>query len=225
VNFIRLNITAEGQTEERFVKDVLSTYLGGFNIATDVRCVLTSKDKRKSHRGGLINYSKAKKDIQTWLKEDQNPEVRFTTMFDLYALPKDFPKFEEAERINDPYEKVVFLEKAMEDDVQDNRFLAYIQLHEFESLILAKPSSLSIEYLGRKNEIEKLHSLLSDFEGKAELINGKKAPSKRIIELIPEYNKINAGSAVVGYTGMHFLKDNCLHFDSWIERLEKLSYD
>ena len=61
MKFTRLNITAEGQAEERFVKDVLSTYLGHFEISTDVRSVLTSKDKRKSHRGGLINYFESKK--------------------------------------------------------------------------------------------------------------------------------------------------------------------
>lgn len=51
--FTRLNITAEGQTEERFVKDTLSFHLGKYNISTDVRCVLTSKDKKKCYRGGL----------------------------------------------------------------------------------------------------------------------------------------------------------------------------
>lgn len=44
--FKRLNITVEGQTEEKFVKQTLSTYLGQLNISTDVRCVLTSKDKK-----------------------------------------------------------------------------------------------------------------------------------------------------------------------------------
>ena len=146
-------------------------------------------------------------------------------MFDLYALPNDFPKFEEAEKINDPYDKVAFLEKAMEKDIEDNRFLPYIQLHEFESLVLAKLSSLVLEYFDRKDEIEKLNRLLSDFKGNAELINGNKhtAPSKRITKLIPEYHKVNAGTAIVKYTGMNFLKENCSHFNSWLKKLEKLS--
>lgn len=104
-SFIRLNITAEGQTEERFVKQTLSGYLGQFNISTDVRNVLTSKDKNKCYRGGLISYVKAKKDILTWLKEDNNSEARFTTMFDLYALPEDFPKYNESKKITDAYKK------------------------------------------------------------------------------------------------------------------------
>ena len=106
--FTRLNVTAEGQTEEHFIKQTLSNHLGQFNISTDVRCVLTSKDKTKCYRGGLINYQKAKTDILTWIKEDNNSDVRFTTMFDLYALRTDFPKFEESQKIADPYKRVEF---------------------------------------------------------------------------------------------------------------------
>ncbi len=151
-----MNITAEGQTEERFVKDTLSRHLGNFNISTDVRCVLTSKDKRKTYRGGLISYKKAKSDITMWLKEDNNPEVRFTTMFDLYALPNDFPGYEEAKKISDAYKRVDFLEAAFALDIQDNRFIPYIQLHEFESLIFSKPEELQIEYFEHSKEISKL---------------------------------------------------------------------
>lgn len=93
---VRLHITAEGQTEERFVKEVLAPYLGEQGIWADARCVLTSKDKRAhcEYRGGWRRgnaYSTVKKDIAAWMKEDKNPDARFTTMFDLYALPEDFP--------------------------------------------------------------------------------------------------------------------------------------
>lgn len=46
-NFKRLHITTEGQTEETFVNNTLSVYLGQFNISTVARSVLTSKDKKK----------------------------------------------------------------------------------------------------------------------------------------------------------------------------------
>ncbi len=145
MKFIRLNITVEGQTEERFVKDTLASHLGHFDISTDVRRVLTSKDKYKAYRGGLLSYARAKKDIETWLKEDRNSDICFTTMFDLYALPNDFSCCEEAQRINDPYDKVAFLEQAMNDEIGDHRFFAYIQLHEFEALVLANARNLECE--------------------------------------------------------------------------------
>jgi len=223
--FTRLNITAEGQTEERFVKDTLSLHLGKFNISTDVRCVLTSKDKKKFYRGGLISYAKAKSDITMWLKVDNNPEARFTTMFDLFALPNDFPKHDESKKIVTAYERVEFLEKAFAQDIQDHRFVPYIQLHEFEALILSKPEELQIEYFEHSKEIIKLKQILIE-KGNSELINdgAETAPSKRIIKLIPEYecNKVSVGASIAGIIGIDFLKKNCKHFNEWIEKLENL---
>jgi hypothetical protein len=223
--FTRLNVTAEGQTEERFVKDTLSPYLGKFNISTDVRCVLTSKDKKKSYRGGLISYTKAKSDILMWLKEDNNSEARFTTMFDLYALPNDFPKYEESKKIINAYDRVEFLETAFAQDIRDHRFVPYIQLHEFESLILSKPEELEIEYFEHSKEITKLKQLAVE-KGNPELINDshETAPSKRIIKLIPEYecNKVSVGASIVGIIGIDFLKVTCKHFNDWITKLEDL---
>lgn len=222
-NFKRLNITAEGQTEERFVKQTLSSYLGQFNISTNVRCVLTSKDKKKCYRGGLISYKKAKNDIITWLKEDDNPDARFTTMFDLYALPNDFPKFEEAKKYMDPYKRVKLLEDAFREDINDHRFFPYIQLHEFEALILSKPEMLQYEYFEHENSINKLVELIKE-KGNAELINDKPetAPSKRITKLIPEYecNKVIVGATIADMIGIEWLMCNCKHFKDWLDKIK-----
>lgn len=222
--FIRLNITAEGQTEERFIKQTLSDYFGHFNISTDVRCVLTSKDKHKCYRGGLISYQKARNDIVTWLKQDQNPDARFSTMFDLYALPRDFPGFEQSQKYIDPYEKVKYLEEAFQKDINDLRFFPYIQLHEFETLILSKPQELAIEYFEHTEAIETLVKLLQKAEN-PELINDdpESAPSKRIIKLIPEYecNKVGVGAAIAGIIGIDWLRDHCRHFANWLEKIEQ----
>ena len=223
--FIRLNITAEGQTEERFVKQTLAQYLGYFNISADVRCVLTSKDKRKHYRGGLNSYKKAKNDIIKWLKEDNNNDVRFTTMFDLYSLPNDFPGFIKSKNIIDPYKKVEFLESAFKKDINDNRFIPYIQLFEFETLILSKPEKLEIEYFEHIASIKKLKEIVSKI-GNPELINDKpeSSPSKRIIKLIPEYefNKASAGVTTVEAIGIEHLKKSCKHFSEWVSKLEKI---
>ena len=134
---IRLHITAEGQTEERFVRRILQPHLALKNVFVDARSVMTSKDKKAGHtyRGGLISYEKAKKDIMDWIRQDNNPESHFSTMFDLYALPDDFPGVQVAARINDAYERVTFLEQSLAEDIDHPRFTAYIQLFEFEALL------------------------------------------------------------------------------------------
>ena len=94
LTFIRLHVTSEGQTEEAFVRRILAPHSGALNVFADARSVLTSKDRKahKEYRGGLVSYTKAKADIETWMKEDGRAECRFTTMFDLYALPVRFSR-------------------------------------------------------------------------------------------------------------------------------------
>ena len=211
------------------MKDTLAGHLGHFNISTDVRRVLTSKDKYKAYRGGLLSYARAKKDIETWLKEDRNSDICFTTMFDLYALPNDFSCCEEAQRINDPYEKVAFLEQAMNDEIGDHRFFAYIQLHEFEALVLANARNLECEVFEHEVAIGVLEKIVEENGGNPELIDEghTTAPSKRIIALIPEYdgNKSNTGPAIAALTGMEALRDACPHFNEWIGSCEALSIE
>jgi hypothetical protein len=168
---IRLHITVEGKTEQDFAKNILAPYLAEFNVFVDARCVLTSKDKRvaKEYRGGLLSYEKAEKDIQAWLKEDNHAECRFSTMFDLYALPNDFPGHAEAMKESDPYERVRILEESMARIINDSRFIPYIQLHEFEALILSDPQKLDWEYLEHNAPINNLISMVGNQN--PELIN------------------------------------------------------
>lgn len=223
MKYIKINITAEGQTEEQFAKRILSLFLIHSSVTLDTRRVRTSKDKRKTYRGGLLDYGKAKKDIIEWMKEDKSPDVYFTTMFDLYALPSDFPQYEDSKKIADPYQKVEFLEKAFSEDINDRRFIPYIQLHEFEALVLSNPSNLLIEYFDREKEISLLNELLLKNYGNSELINGNNPPSKQINKLIPEYDKVTIGSTLAGFDGMDTLREKCKHFNNWLTRLENLT--
>lgn len=220
---IRLHVTAEGQTEQAFIKELLANHLSSFNVFADARCVLTSKDKRAAmeYRGGLLNYEKARKDLMAWIKTDNHPECRFTTMFDLYALPDDFPEYN-ASRTLSPYDRVRTLEKAMADDIDDYRFIPYIQLHEFESLILSDPRALDCEYLEHEKPIDNLISMVGGEN--PELINdgAQTAPSKRILQEIPEYDKVTAGVSVAKMIGLKKLREKCRHFNDWLTLLETI---
>lgn len=224
---IRLHVTAEGQTELSFVKNVLAPHLADFDVFADARCVLTGRDKRRSkeYRGGLLSYNKAKKDIQSWIKEDDHSDCRFSTMFDLYALPEDFPGYENAKKVSDRYGRVRALEEAMCQDIGDVRFIPYIQLHEFETLILSDPQKLDWEYLEHGESIGNLISMVG--KQNPELINDgrRTAPSKRILREIPEYDKVTAGVSVVQRIGLELLRDRCRHFCDWLSKLEGLSSD
>jgi len=222
----RLHITAEGQTEERYVNRVLAPHLGNIHqVVADVRAVKTGRKRGRDYRGGLLVYETAKLDIQAWMKEEaKNDDVWFTTMFDFYGLPGDFPGQADARSQTDPYEKVRTLEEAFKKDLGDTRFIPYIQLHEFEALMLADPQKLDSEYLEEAAAISNLVALVAD-KNPEEINEGKNsAPSKRIIAEIPVYAKQKAtvGPAVVERIGLASLCRKCRHFSEWIEKLECL---
>lgn len=223
-----LNVLAEGYSEKNFVEKMLGRYLDPRNRMIFSRCVTTSIDRRKGkiHRGGISSYVKVKNDLQKWLKECPGSDVRFSTMFDYYALPVDFPGFNEANQKNDVYEKVKILEEAFATDIGDWRFIPYIQLHEFESLIFVDPQALDFTYIDKEDSISNLVEIAQEF-GNPELINNgpETAPSKRILKEIPEYDKVVAGVDTLELIGVDLLKQSCKHFCEWIIKLENVFRD
>ena len=215
---IRLCLVVEGQTEEAFVKRVLAPHLATLDVWATARLILTS---RRGTRGGMTRYENARFDLTSWMKEDNNADVRFTTMFDLYGLPADFPGIGTDAGQRDSYVRVADVEQALRADIGDPRFVPYIQLHEFEALILAQPRSLLLMYPKRELEIGALEELTKSVQS-PELIDLNDPPAKRITQEIPEYNKPVAGSVVAEHIGVEHIRRRCPHFDEWLSTLESL---
>lgn len=217
MTYVRLNVIVEGQTEQRFIEKVLAAHLGYHQIVATARAVETSR----GYRGGITSYQKAKSDIKRWLKEDKNANVYFSTMFDLYGLPTDFPGYYEAQSYP-PYQRTKILEQKLSEDIADRRFIPYIQLHEFEALIFAAPETLAYEYLGYESQIQQLCQMGA--AQNPELINDgpTTSPSKRILSMIPVYSKAIGGIDVVSAIGVERIRDRCHHFNEWLAKLELL---
>lgn len=175
---IRLNFVVEGQTEEAFVKKVLAPYLGTRSIWANARSVQTSRKRNIKHRGGVVRYAQAQHDITRWMREQSGPDVRFTTMFDLFRLPWDFPS-NEAPTPVDPRERVDALQQALLEDIDDHRLLPYIQLHEFESLVLVDPGLLRGLYPEYASGVDRLAAMAAAFASPEQINGGQDtAPSK-----------------------------------------------
>ena len=222
---LRLNFIVEGQTEERFVNTVLRNHFAVQSIVAVAHCVTTRRERRAEHiryRGGLTTYEHARDDIHRWVREDRNGNVRFTTMFDLYRLPNDFPGYADAAEAPDPYERVGILEAALSEVIDDNRFIPYIQLHEFEALLFADPQKLETQFPDRPSAIQQLVEMVGAL-GSPELVDDgpTTAPSKRITAALPEYEsrKASAGPIVAAKIGLPVLQSQCRHFREWLERL------
>lgn len=228
---VTLRIIVEGDTEEGFVKRVLAEYLRGFGVETQAIKAWTSRDKTSKTvtTGGLNDYKMVKKQIKISLSKEKEYTSRFTTMFDLYQLPKNFPSYQDARSEKNCYFKVEKLEAALSKDIDDYRFIPYIQLHEFKTLIFVDLDELRSEFLQNDNAIRKLKAVLKQKGGDPELINDgtKTAPSKRIIKEIPDYkfNKATVGPMIVERIGVELLRQNCKHFNEWLTKLESLPQD
>jgi len=49
------------------------------------------------------------------------------------------------------------------------------------------------------------------------------SPSKRILKLIPDYDKSNIGPLIVEKIGLEKLRSECRHFNRWLTQIENLS--
>lgn len=223
---VRLNLVVEGQTEEAFVRQILKPHLEQYHVWPSARCIMTGRKRGVASKGGIGSYARAKRDITMWMKEDRNADARFTTMFDLYRLPTDFPGYEPARDLSDPFERVEHLQDALRDDLEDVRFIPYIQLHEFEALLLADPRKLQARFSENGAGIQELVELVSTYDSPELIDDGfDTAPSKRIADLIPEYAgaKVSAGPIVARNVGLHVIRSKCRHFGRWLGTLEGLA--
>ena len=212
-----INIIVEGQTETEFVKHCMSPYFAERGIL-NIRPI--GIETSSGHKGGDVRYeTRFKPTVQMVLRGKENMIV--TSLIDFYKLRSDFPKYSEAQAISDKNEKVAFLERACFEDINDHRFIPYIQLHEFEALLFTKwegfeDFSISIT---SKNEIR---NIITQFPN-PEMINDSSdsAPSKRLKELFSpvKYEKPFHGNYIALTNGFDIILEKCPRFKNWIETL------
>ncbi|MGP1461405.1 MAG: DUF4276 family protein [Bacteroides sp.] len=215
---MRLVIVCEGQTEQEFVKKVLSPAVRGL----DVEAPLIKKSK-----GGIVAWEVLKKQLVMHCHEGA-PFV--TTLIDFYGI-KDhhhFPRWEEGKTISDKEARVEFLEKAMKEDLaEDDRYLfyPYLQLHEFESLLFSNQDALfSLFETKDIRDRKALQDVFSQFPN-PELINDSPliSPSQRLASAIIEYDKVLYGPLLAEAIGLSSMIERCPHFAQWVATLQEIA--
>lgn len=224
-----LNFIVEGSTEETFVNDVLAGHFAQLNIFVSTRKIRTGWDRlnNKPSKGGLLNYVKFRNDVLRWIQSDKNNiNAWYTSMIDLFAFPKDkFSPFSiEIQQISDSYRKVNELESAIGMDINHQRFIPYVQLHEFESFLMVEPDRLIAMYPDKQSAIRKLKDNIKDLKPEEINESSETAPSKRIIKYIPDYKgqKAQVGPLVAQEIGLSQLRNKCPHFNDWMIKLERI---
>lgn len=224
---VRLYFYVEGQTEQEYVKRVLTPHPAGAGVLV-MGAVLAASGRRHGHvsRGGGDRYQPMRNDLGRLLRQDGNADARFTTLFDLYALYRDFPGWDEAEKQRHlPRERVLTLERAFAADVNDPRFIPHIQLHEFETILLCEPDHFALVYDNAGNGIAALRAAVAEASSPELVDDGATtAPSKRIIAQFPRYagEKTAVGAELAACVGIDTTRRLCPHFDRWLVALESL---
>jgi hypothetical protein len=222
MSWLRLYITVEGQAEKAFADLALTPHLANFNIEVKPRVVLTNRKLGK--RGGILDFAKIEGDLGRLMKQDRHPEARFTTMLDLYALPHEFPGWQEAQVKSLPLERVTTFEQALKGKFGDDRFHPYIQLHEFEALLYCDLGELQRRLSGSASGIAALQREVSHMQPEDINEGPTTAPSKRIINHLPVYerSKVRVGAPAAAAIGLPSLRSKCPHFHHWVNQLEQM---
>ena len=209
----RLFIVVEGQTEEAFVKELMAPYFIQNGIY-DVRPVIIQTSK--GHKGGFVNYEHLKNDILRLLKS-QGQDVVVTTFVDFFRCP-ELPNQKDIEAFPSHIKRVEEMEKSISDDINDWRFIPYIQLHEFEALLFSAVNGFEIYFEDQvSNEIQ---GIIDSFDNPEEINSSPEtAPSKRLIRIIPYYDKVIYGNIVALEIGLPTILARCPRFRGWIDCL------
>lgn len=217
-------VIAEGQTEERFIKDVLAPSLRSNSIYVKPILMPTSKGQT----GGSINFDRFLRNVRNTLR--QYPDAVVTTMFDLYALSSSFPSFDTASQINDVYQKVSLLEEALHScvvakfDCEDNRFIPYIQPYEYEGLLFSDIGALISVEAGWESSQARLQLIIDDVETPEHINDGYETkPSAQLKTLSPKYKKTRHGPLIAKQITLSVIERECQHFSSWVQKLRAIT--
>ena len=216
----RALILVEGQTEERFVKDVLGPVFFDRELFFHVTILVTKRVKAgPNFKGGVTNFAKFNNDAQRLLNSAGGALV--TTMLDYYRLPLDFPGMSSRPPNGTPLQRVTHVETAIAEHFGTPRnFLPFLALHEFEAWLFSSPTELP-RVMTEPQKQPQFQAIRAGVRTPEE-INERPlfAPSKRIETLFPAYKKTLHGPTTAGRIGLVRIRAECPHFNGWMNRLE-----
>jgi hypothetical protein len=217
----RALILVEGQTEERFVKQVLQPHLWTLSVHADPKILVTKQVKvGPQFKGGITSFGQVARDVPKLLGDTSASLV--TTLFDLYALPNDFPGMDSAGARRGRM-RARHIEKAVNDHFEDSRFCAFLMVHEFEAIAFVQPETTARALL-MPDRGKVLLAERAPFESAEDINDGENSyPSQRLRNHFPSYRKAVFGPTIATFVGLSAIRADCPHFDHWLRRLERLS--
>ena len=212
---IRLAIVVEGRTEEEFVKQLLAEHLAKRGVLASARLVGAGKPDR---RGGNVTVERVAMTM-AWVSHNHDA---VTSLVDFYGFKgratADVGELEQ--RIED-----VCREQSRRA-LRHDRVFAYVQRHEFEALLFSDVPAFARALDLPPNAASTLTGARARFLNPEDINDSPDtAPSKRILDAIPNYNKVVDGWVVASQVGIAAMRRECPRFAAWLARLEALDSD
>lgn len=213
----KVAVLVEGHTEMAFVSQILSPYLINKGFQTTPILNKTSP----GHAGGITPYSQFRRNLLRCARQDR----LVTTMIDLFRLPADYPGMCTSTLDKKGIEQVKLLEEAMKEnisiDLEPDRFIPYIQLHEFEALLFSDIEKMDrVLRVGRCSHLKELRGILDRYHT-PENINTDKSPSMYIKNEYCRFKKASEGIIVAQKIGIGTMRRMCPHFNEWLTNIEE----
>ena len=223
-NYAEVVVLVEGQTEQRFVREVLAPYMTTRNIYL-ISIVLS----KQGQKGGDVRFARARNDIGEHIR--QRRDTWITLLVDYYGIKSDWPGYAESKRQTDHAGKARSMNRATAKEVERlfpdqapaRRFIPYVSMHEIEALYFSDPACLA-RHLGVRRE--KIDTILEECGGPEEINDHPlTAPSKRLSQLSNRFKKTSTGIAVAEEIGIPKMRAACPLFNAWLTKLESLKGD
>ncbi|MFD1008933.1 DUF4276 family protein [Oceanisphaera ostreae] len=215
----------EGQTEEAFVNNLLVEPFALKGIY--LRPALIGKP---GHKGGNFKFERLLPDIRNRLTADKN--CYCTTFFDFYGLPTSFPGKTALDPGSQMSTKAGALQNALvekltaslgEDVVR--RFIPFVQMYEFEALLFSDPQKMAVG-MDKPELVGSFQSIADAFESPEHINDSPQtAPSKRIEDLIYDYEKPLMGTLAALEIGLDAMREKCALFNAWLQQIETLAVE
>ena len=210
----RLYIIVEGQTEQEFVKSMIAPYLCRFGIYSVTPILIHTS---KTGRGGFVNYEHLKNDANKLLRSQKDDAV-ISMFVDYFRIPNNMPNTEKWENIKNHLEQVIIMENCIAEDINDHRFIPYIQMHEFEALLFS--SNKGFQTYFTEEESKKTHRIIDTYNNLEDINTSPQgAPSKRLLAIKTNYDKVVEGNLIALEIGISDIIAKCPRFRAWTERL------
>ena len=221
----RAVVICEGQTEEAFISQVLAPAFYAQGLQLQGITVGTSPGRK----GGALSYGRLRPAVRNALAN--SAVVAVSTLIDFYKLDTGFPNHVAAMAQPNLASRLQSLEAAFHADIvaltgcSPQRFIPYIQPHEFEALLFSDLGALTGIEAGWAASLQPLSMVRAAVATPEDINQGHATKPSAQLETwlqAPGYRKLRHGPIAAEKIGLSRMALECPHFSGWLAKLRAL---